>query len=240
MLRKMMISAVLMTSFLTAAVPVQASPSLSNDDVATLSKAGLGEDAIISAIQSQDASFDLSVPALLKLKQDGVTPNVLRAMITAMNKKGATAATSSQSKAGATDDHTNQAPASQDPVAPTSKKKSWLKAVAAVGDVAGRALSSAGVNFAGGAGMAGGSFKSGFLSGLSGLANQQSNGYGMANQVGPNGAAANFAEAPAQAQGSPYYYTAQDGNVISAGNPAAQGSRQSAGSWSATPDSATS
>ena len=70
MLRKMMIAAVLMASFLLTALPIQASPSLSNDDIATLFKAGLGEDAIISAIQTQDARFDVSVPALLKLKQD--------------------------------------------------------------------------------------------------------------------------------------------------------------------------
>jgi hypothetical protein len=203
MLRQVMISAILAASFLMADLPAQASTSpLTNNDVVSLAKAGLEEETIIAVIQKQDASFDISVPALLKLKQDGVPPNVLHAMVAAMSK---------QSTAAMTEEHTNQA---QAPFAPTGKKKSWLKAVAAVGGVAGRALTSAGVDFAGGAGLAGNSFKGGFLSGLSGVASRQPNGYGagIPNQS-PADASMAFAAAP-QEQANGYYNTTANGNVI--------------------------
>ena len=205
MLRKMMISAVLMTSFLTAVVPVQASPSLSNDDVVTLSKAGLGEDAIVSAIQSQDASFDLSVPALLKLKQDGVTPNVLHAMITAMNKKDASAATSSQGGASAPASAISQDPTTQTTPAPTSRKKTWIKTM---GMVAGRAVAVAKSNITDGSGIFGVSFKDAFMA-FPNSGSQRPSGYGLGNSYQEGPAINSYAAAP-QANG---YYSSPDGSI---------------------------
>ncbi len=221
MLRKMMISAVLLTSLLMTTLPAQASASLSNDDVVTLSRAGLGEETIISAIQAQDASFDISVPALLKLKQDGITPNVLRAMITAMGKKGTTAAASVQSAPASV----NQAADAEAAPAPAPAKRSWMKTV---GEAAGRAIAAAKSNIEQGSGQVGssfgqlgGSFKNAFASG-SANGGQQSSGYGFGNSY--QGTPAAHAAAP-QAQG---YYTTASGNVIPVQN-AGQGSSQSAG-----------
>ena len=214
MLRKMMITAVLMATFLLTTLPVQASPSLSNDDVATLSKAGLGEDAIISAIQTQDASFDVSVPALLKLKQDGVTPNVLRAMITAMSRKGMAPATlSALNDLRGTDspaDLTNQAPAVQ--AAPAPAKKSWAKTV---GEVAGRAMAAAKSNVAQGTGQVGGSFsqlgssfRNGSASNSPNSGGQPSGGYGFGNSYQEAMSTNSFAAAQ-----KADYYTPSNGTI---------------------------
>jgi hypothetical protein len=202
MLRKMMITAVLMATFLVITLPVQASPSLSNDDVATLSKAGVGEDAIISAIQTQDASFDVSVPALLKLKQDGVTPNVLRAMITAMSRKGRAPATpSALNNLRGTDspaDLTNRVPAVQ--AVPAPAKKSWVKTV---GEAAGRAMAAAKSNVAQGSGrfgssfsQLGSSFRNGFASNSPKGGGQPSGGYGFGNSHQEAMSTNSFAAAP--------------------------------------------
>jgi hypothetical protein len=224
MLRKMMTSAVLMAGILMAGLTAQASPNpLTNNDVTTLAQAGVGEDAIIAAIQALDSSFDISVPALLKLKQDGITPEVLHAMVEATSKNGAaTSQTSSQPAASATPEQTKQAPAaSPAPSAPTTNKK-WHKAAAAFGAV-GRALSSAGGNFANGTGQMGNSFTSGLLSGLTNAANRQSNGNfaGAPNQFGSG---SGFAAAPQdQATG---YYTTENGNIIEVAAHSAKGPEQ--------------
>ena len=208
MLRKMMIAAALMASFLVTALPVQASPSLSNDDIATLSKAGLGEDAIIAAIQTQDTSFDVSVPALLKLKQDGVTPNVLRAMITSMSKKGKAAASSStpngQRGTDSPSDLTNQAPAAQAASAPV--KKSWLKSV---GEAAGRAMAAAKSNVAQGTGQVGSSFRNGLASNSPNGGGQPSGGDAFGNSYQEGMPTNSYAAAPQTAD----YYTSSNGAI---------------------------
>ena len=259
MLRQMMISAALVAGLLMADLPVQASPSpLTNNDVVTLAQAGLGEETIVAAIQAQDASFDISVPALLKLKQDGVTPKVLRAMVAAMSKRDTGASvpasawrTNDQAGAGVASDLTNQSQATSQAPAPASKKGSWLKVVAALGK-AGRAVSSAGVDVADGTGHVGSSFKDSFMSGFSNAVNRQSNAYmdgtsavsrqsdayadGPSNQDEPTVPRGAFA-APQQSQATGYYMT-PDGNLTPVENPAqaSQGSRQYAGA--ATPASA--
>lgn len=246
MLRRMMISAVLAAGLLAADVPVQGAPRpLSNDDVLTLAKAGLGENTLIAAIQAQDSNFDISAPALLELKQDGVTTQVLGAMVTAMRKQHTAGSVSqpgianmnSQPPASTTADLPNSAPStSQAPVAPTSAKGSWLRAFTAHGAV-GQGLSSAGSNIANGTSHAGSSFKNNFLAGFSNAANRQSNAYasGVSNQSAPTGSSTSLASTPAD-QANLYYLSA-DGSVMPAENSAqaAQGSRQPAGAGTPTP-----
>src|SRR5229473_349291 len=88
MLRQMMISAVLAAGLVAAEVPAQAATKpLTNDDVISLAKAGLDENTIITAIQAQDSSFDISAPALLQLKRDGVSTRTLNAIVTAAGKQ---------------------------------------------------------------------------------------------------------------------------------------------------------
>ncbi len=56
---------------------------LTNDAILTLIKAGLGEDVIIGKIRISPSQFDLSTEALLKLKNDGVSEAILKAMVEA-------------------------------------------------------------------------------------------------------------------------------------------------------------
>ena len=55
--------------------------SLTNESIAKLSKAGLGEDLIVSMIGSQATNFSLKADDILALKQAGVSDKVLSAMI---------------------------------------------------------------------------------------------------------------------------------------------------------------
>ena len=57
--------------------------SLTNSDVAEMIKGGLPESTIILSIQQSKPNFDLSPEALIKLKKDGATQNVLDAMLRA-------------------------------------------------------------------------------------------------------------------------------------------------------------
>ncbi|HXW55990.1 MAG TPA: hypothetical protein VEJ67_09595 [Candidatus Cybelea sp.] len=75
---------------LSATVAAQsATKSLTNSDVVTMFKGGLGESTIISAIQSQDTDFDISAMALLQLKKSGIPPKVMDAVIGAARKQKA-------------------------------------------------------------------------------------------------------------------------------------------------------
>lgn len=67
------------------------SKPLTNDDVVAMVKGHLGDNTVISAIQSQDSNFDVSAAALLKLNQAGVKPGVMDAMIAAAGKQKAAA-----------------------------------------------------------------------------------------------------------------------------------------------------
>ena len=237
MLRQMMISAVLVACLLAAEVPVQgATKPLTNDDVLTLAKAGLAEDTIIAAIRAQDSNFDISPSALLKLKQDGVTTNVLGAMVTATGKQRTVASAtqpaagsiSRQPPASATADVTSEALSTpQAAAAPASTKRSWLRAFTAHGAV-GQALSSAGSNIANGTSHAGNSFKNNFLSGFSNAGSGPSSAYaaGTSNPNAPTGTST--ASAAASADSVNYYHMSADGSVMAAENPvqAAQGLRR--------------
>ncbi len=54
-----------------------ANKPLTNDDVVSLSKAGLTVPAILGLIDSSNCKFDLSAMALIKLKNDGVADAVI-------------------------------------------------------------------------------------------------------------------------------------------------------------------
>jgi hypothetical protein len=64
---------------------VQASSDevLTNETIAAMTKAGLGPDVIVAKIRSAPSTFDVSVDALIRLKQDGVSDEVINAMIEA-------------------------------------------------------------------------------------------------------------------------------------------------------------
>jgi len=225
MLQHMLTSAILASSLLAA--PLFAQPTskpLTDDDVTVMAQGGLDENTIISAIRSQQSSFDTSALSLLKLKQSGVTPNVMAAMFAAMNRNQAP----SSSQAAATPvPQTASVPVSQVPDAQPKKKHAWLKAFASNGAVA-QALSSAATDFTSKAGETGGSIKSAVLSRTSAFMS----GVGTSRQPESNLATdsttatqttAAAAQAPAQ---NPYWMSA-NGDVIVAA-PVAQSNAQPA------------
>src|SRR5215204_7311714 len=58
-----------------------------NDEVISLTKAGLSPSIIIGKIRSGKSNFDLSTDSLIKLKQAGVTDDVVTAMLEAKGRK---------------------------------------------------------------------------------------------------------------------------------------------------------
>lgn len=91
-----------------------AQETMTNDEVISLTKAGLANSIIIGKIRSSKTQFDLSTDSLIKLKQNGVGDDVVTAMLEA--KSGIAAA-------GAPSNSTGAAPvaASGDPNDPMSK-----------------------------------------------------------------------------------------------------------------------
>lgn len=62
---------------------------MSNDEVISLTKAGLAGSVIIGKIRTSKSNFDMSTDALIKLKQSGVPDDVVGAMLEAKSGKGA-------------------------------------------------------------------------------------------------------------------------------------------------------
>lgn len=61
------------------------SETLNNASVIMLSKAGLGTDTIVAKIRNSPNSFDTSTEQLVKLKQEGVSDQIIAAMLNASN-----------------------------------------------------------------------------------------------------------------------------------------------------------
>ncbi len=101
----------LLLSFSAAAVFAQ--EAMINDEVISLTKAGLSSSIIVGKIKSSTTNFDMSTDALIKLKQAGVGDDVVGAMIEA--KSGKTVATTPNSSGAAV------VAASGDPNDPNSK-----------------------------------------------------------------------------------------------------------------------
>lgn len=83
---------------------------MTNDEVISLTKAGLAGSVIIGKIRTSKSNFDMSTDALIKLKQSGVPDDVVAAMLEAKSGKGP--GTSGAALVGPTGD----------PNDPTSKK----------------------------------------------------------------------------------------------------------------------
>ena len=67
--------------FLAVAFLASAQETLTNDSVAKMVKAGLGEGLIVSMIQNQPGKYTLTPDGLVKLKEQGVSDKVLSAMV---------------------------------------------------------------------------------------------------------------------------------------------------------------
>ncbi len=62
---------------------VVAAEILTNEAVVTMVKAGLGDDVIVGKVRLTQGQYDLSTNGLLRLKADGVSETVIKAMIEA-------------------------------------------------------------------------------------------------------------------------------------------------------------
>jgi tetratricopeptide (TPR) repeat protein len=72
--------------FLFIAPSAPAAEVLTNDAIVTMVKAGLGEDLIVNKIKISQGQYDLSTAALLRLKTDGVSEPIIKAMLEASAK----------------------------------------------------------------------------------------------------------------------------------------------------------
>ncbi|PYS99605.1 MAG: hypothetical protein DMF63_11005 [Acidobacteria bacterium] len=66
---------------------------MTNDEVISLSKAGLSTGIIVGKIRSSKSNFDLSTDSLIKLKQSGVHDDIVAAMLEAKSGRSTTTST---------------------------------------------------------------------------------------------------------------------------------------------------
>jgi hypothetical protein len=90
---------VLSVCFALAATARAQDEVMTNEEVITLTKAGLSQSIIIGKIRAEKSNFDLSTDSLIKLKQSGVSDDIVAAMLEAKSGK-AVAATSGPSMSG--------------------------------------------------------------------------------------------------------------------------------------------
>ena len=99
-----MLKSRLLASFMLLAslVAAQSQPKpLTNEDVVSMFKAGLPASTIMAAVQSEENSFDLSAAGLIALKKNGVSQQVMDAMLAASAKKKEAAAVPAPAAAAA-------------------------------------------------------------------------------------------------------------------------------------------
>ena len=82
---KRLVIPALLAAMLFGVTAVKGQEIFTNDEVISLTKAGLASSIIISKIQTSKTNFDTSADALIKLKQNGVGDDVIAAMIIAKN-----------------------------------------------------------------------------------------------------------------------------------------------------------
>jgi len=89
MKRPRLLTVVLLSAalILGSALPAFAQEVMNNDEVITLAKAGLNPTLIVGKIRTSKTNFDLSTDSLIKLKQSGVTDDVVAAMLEAKSGK---------------------------------------------------------------------------------------------------------------------------------------------------------
>ena len=88
-MKKVLSTLVLTLAVAMCVVSVSAQETMTNDEVISLTKAGLAGSIIIGKINSSPNNFDMSTDALIKLKQAGVADDVVGAMLTAKSGKSA-------------------------------------------------------------------------------------------------------------------------------------------------------
>jgi hypothetical protein len=157
--------------FVSTALAQTGAKPLGNEDVRSLARAGLADNTILTVIGAQASKFDVSGGDLLKLKQVGVSPKVVAAMVSA-------ASTPPVEEANTLDESVitdNPSPSAPAPAAPAKKKRSWLKSLASNAAV-GQALVAAVSQFANQTDPVTGEVKNAILSRVTGVASGLLNG----------------------------------------------------------------
>src|SRR5436305_1448099 len=114
MKRNSLIAAAIVGLLLSVATAAFAQETMTNDEVISLTKAGLAGSVIIGKIRTSKTNFDMSTDALIKLKQNGVGDDVVTAMLEA--KSGVSGPSAPSNSTGAA-----PVTASGDPNDPNSK-----------------------------------------------------------------------------------------------------------------------
>jgi len=86
------IAYLLLSVSLSPALAAQTRKPLTNQDIVNMTKQAFDARLIIKAIQTSATDFDVSAPALLELKDAGVAPSVMEAMLSAQATKPSAAA----------------------------------------------------------------------------------------------------------------------------------------------------
>jgi hypothetical protein len=84
-------------AFVMSAHVVAQDEVMTNDEVISLTKAGLASSVIVGKIRTSKTNFDLSTDALIKLKQAGVTDDTVTAMLEAKTGKSINTTTGANS-----------------------------------------------------------------------------------------------------------------------------------------------
>lgn len=87
---KIVLSLLALTLLFIGVCPGQT--ALTNDSIIKMTKAGLGEDIVLSTINAQPAKFGTGTDDLIALKQAGVSDKVIAAMVTKMSGPASPAA----------------------------------------------------------------------------------------------------------------------------------------------------
>jgi hypothetical protein len=87
MKRKSSIFVLCLSLMLVVSSAVFAQETMTNDEVISLAKAGLSSSIIIGKIKTSATNFDLSTDSLIKLKQAGVSDDIVGAMLEAKSGK---------------------------------------------------------------------------------------------------------------------------------------------------------
>jgi hypothetical protein len=85
MYRRVFLSTILATCIFAISLPTvaQGKKPITNADIVAMVKAGLPENTIVVAIQQSPTNFDTSPQALIELKNQGVSPKIIEAMLRA-------------------------------------------------------------------------------------------------------------------------------------------------------------
>src|SRR3990167_1569471 len=72
--------------FSVATFKLAATEIITNETIVSMVSAGLGEELIVSKIQNSQGQFDVSTETILKLKKEGVSERIIKAMVDAPMK----------------------------------------------------------------------------------------------------------------------------------------------------------